>query len=181
MRRLAGHQLPAERLRPCDHLIERAQDDRVADILHDHLTALGKAVLLAQFRRQTQPAVRHDLGFHGASPSRPNTTAVAPVPGTYTKIAGLRHAGRIRCCTQMKASDRPRCSHPIAATASPSLVSRIMLIGCVSTDKLDGGREPGPSLEFRARARVRRPVRLASANPHSHLGRTSSPNCKDGS
>ncbi len=49
--RLAGHQLPAERLRPSHHLVECAQDDGVADILDDQLTALGKPMLLAQLRR----------------------------------------------------------------------------------------------------------------------------------
>ena len=33
--RLARYQLAAEYLRPCNNLVERVQDDCVADILHD--------------------------------------------------------------------------------------------------------------------------------------------------
>lgn len=59
--RLTRYQLAAEYLRPCNHLVERAQDDCAADILHDLRVWLATGAtdmlrgLAGQQRRQRKP------------------------------------------------------------------------------------------------------------------------------
>jgi hypothetical protein len=80
---LASYQLLAERLSPCNHLIDRPKDDRITGVLDDHLTALSKAVLLSEFSRQADPAVRHYFGFHGVTSNKCHMEGITPDARLY--------------------------------------------------------------------------------------------------